>query len=232
MTVNKDLKPGLYKHFKGSRMMVSHVAKHSETLQEYVVYEHIDSCPSAEAGSKWIRPLEMFLENVDKPEYKGPRFEYLSPGENLTDHKSKRVGAGFGVIINKGNKILLGKRHDDPEKADSAMHGEGTWSLPGGKLQMGESLTEAGKREVLEETSIKVRKIKVIGVGNDIAAADAHFVTIALMATEWKGEPKVMEPDEMTEWRWFDIKKLPKPMFKPAAKIIKNYLNKIFCSDK
>lgn len=46
-------------------------------------------------------------------------------------------------------KVLLGQRHSDPEKADSALHGEGTWTMPGGKLHFGESFEEGATREVL-----------------------------------------------------------------------------------
>ena len=36
----------------------------------------------------------------------------------------------------------------------------------------------------------------------------AHFVTVGLLAKNYQGEPKVMEPDEMTEWGWFDLDNL------------------------
>lgn len=223
-----EIKKGLYRHFKGGKYVVREVARHSENHQEeFVVYE------SVEKGTTWIRPLSMFLDQVEKPElnYSGPRFEYLSPGENLADRKTKRVGTGFGVLIKKGTMVLLGRRHSDPDKADSALHGEGTWVIPGGKLHFGEKFGEAAKREVFEETGIKLKKAKIICVQNDMAGGDAHFMTVGFLATEWKGEPKVMEPDEIVEWRWFPIKKLPRPMFKPSEKVIKNFLNKTFCSD-
>lgn len=55
----------------------------------------------------------------------------------------KRVGAGIGVmILNKESKVLLGKRHYDPQKADSELHGEGSWTMPGGKLEFGETFEE------------------------------------------------------------------------------------------
>lgn len=59
---------------------------------------------------------------------------------------NKNLGVGFGVMILKNNKVLLGKRHIDPEKADSELHGEGTWTMPGGKSHFGESFEEASYR--------------------------------------------------------------------------------------
>lgn len=53
--------------------------------------------------------------------------------------ENKKVGVGFGVMLFKRGNILLGKRHSDPEKADSELHGEGTWIMPCGKLECGES---------------------------------------------------------------------------------------------
>lgn len=49
-------------------------------------------------------------------------------------NQNKKVGVGFGVMILKDGEILLGKRHKDPEKADSALHGEGTWTMPEERL--------------------------------------------------------------------------------------------------
>lgn len=65
------MKTGTYKHFKGDIVTVFYVAEHTETGEEFVIYEHKDKI--------WARPKEMFLEEVDKPEigYRGPRFEYV-----------------------------------------------------------------------------------------------------------------------------------------------------------
>lgn len=139
----------------------------------------------------------------------------------------KKVGAGFGVMLMKGDKILLGKRHSDPEKADSELHGEGTWTMPGGKLEFGESFEEGAKREVREETGMTINKVQVCCVNND-KNKDAHFVTIGLYSEAFTGEPKVMEPDEIVEWKWFDLNNLPQPLFPPSAKIVDNYFKKVF----
>jgi hypothetical protein len=54
---SREIKLGAkYRHFKGNEYLVMHVARHSETLEEYVVYQAL----YGERGI-WIRPLEMFL---------------------------------------------------------------------------------------------------------------------------------------------------------------------------
>ena len=137
----------------------------------------------------------------------------------------RRVGAGIGVMLIRDDKVLLGKRHEEPKKASSSLHGEGTWTLPGGKLDFGESFEDAAFREVLEETGIKIDKksLRLISITND-RVSDAHFVTIGFLAEHFSGDPNVMEPDEITEWRWFSFSALPKPLFFPSEKMIKNYL--------
>ena len=74
METNK-IKLGKYRHFKGHLCNVIGVAKSSEDeTQEFVVYEH-----EYEDGHMqlWIRPKEMFLEDVERDGYKGPRFTYI-----------------------------------------------------------------------------------------------------------------------------------------------------------
>lgn len=132
------------------------------------------------------------------------------------------MGIGVGVMILKDNRVLLGRRHDDPTKADSALHGEGTWTMPGGKLDFGETFEDCAFREVYEETGIKIKSIKIISVSND-KVPDAHFVTIGVLATDFEGEPMVREPDEITEWRWFPLDSPPTPMFFPSERMLQNY---------
>jgi len=142
----------------------------------------------------------------------------------------KKIGVGFGIMILKDKKVLLGKRHDDPIKASSALHGEGTWTMPGGKLHYGEKPQDGAKREAKEETSIETGQLKLISMTNDMVS-DAHFVTFGFLCEDFRGEAKVMEPDEITEWRWFDLNSLPSPMYKSSQKIINNYNNQTLYSD-
>ena len=71
-----ELQPGRYRHFKGGEYAVQGVAKHSETGDSLVVYT-----PLYGEGGLWVRPLEMFLETVEKEGVIRPRFEYVGPAE-------------------------------------------------------------------------------------------------------------------------------------------------------
>jgi hypothetical protein len=68
------MRPGTYRHFKGSLYEVIGVARHSETEEELVVYRN-------SRGDLWVRPKAMFLENVTRDGREVPRFAYLGPEE-------------------------------------------------------------------------------------------------------------------------------------------------------
>ena len=102
------------------------------------------------------------------------------------NEQKKKVGAGFGVILEKDGEILLGLRHPDPDKADSAFRSAGEWSLPGGKLEWGETFEDGAIREVKEETGIAISDPRVVSVHNCMNE-HAHFMTVGLVASSWKG---------------------------------------------
>lgn len=66
------MKLGKYKHYKGKEYEVIGIAKHSETLEELVVYKAL-----YEEGALWVRPLKMFEEEVEVNGQKILRFEYV-----------------------------------------------------------------------------------------------------------------------------------------------------------
>jgi len=69
----KTIQPGRYRHFKGGEYQVLGVGKHTETLEEFVVYQKL----GVEDRVLAIRPVVMFLETVDRDGYRGPRFIYV-----------------------------------------------------------------------------------------------------------------------------------------------------------
>ncbi len=73
----KNLKTGIYRHFKpnaekGDEYKVISVARHSETGHELVIYQSLKH-----PDRVWARPIEMFIEEVRRENYEGPRFTWL-----------------------------------------------------------------------------------------------------------------------------------------------------------
>jgi 8-oxo-dGTP diphosphatase len=100
------------------------------------------------------------------------------------------------AIVEKEGKILLVKRKKDPF--------EGRWSFPGGKLNIGERVEDAVKRELLEETSIDIELKDILGVYSDPNRDPrGHRVTTAFVASVEAGEPK--EGDDAATVQWFPI---------------------------
>ena len=65
---------GKYKHYKGKEYEVIAIARHSETLEELVVYKALYQ---SEGENSWVRPMNMFIEELEIDGKKTPRFEYL-----------------------------------------------------------------------------------------------------------------------------------------------------------
>ena len=70
--MSKKIQLGKYEHYKGKRYEVIGVAKHSETLEELVVYRAL-----YDEHCLWVRPLKMFLETVEIESKKIPRFKFI-----------------------------------------------------------------------------------------------------------------------------------------------------------
>jgi len=69
----QKLSLGIYQHYRGDRYRVIGVSRHSETLEEYVVYQAL----YGDYGL-WIRPLAMFCEEIDVNGVQVPRFAWVS----------------------------------------------------------------------------------------------------------------------------------------------------------
>ena len=70
-----ELKPGLYRHFKGNLYRLLYVAKHSETLEPMAVYQAL----YGDHGI-WVRPAAMWNERVERDGYCRPRFYMVEEG--------------------------------------------------------------------------------------------------------------------------------------------------------
>lgn len=72
-----SIKIGKYKHYKGNLYQVIGLARHSETLEELVVYQALYDSKDFGKNAIWVRPISMFTENVEFNGKSVPRFEFV-----------------------------------------------------------------------------------------------------------------------------------------------------------
>ena len=73
------LRPGIYQHYKGKRYRVIGIARHSETLEQLVVYRALYDSQEFGDQALWVRPLVMFEESVKIEGRPVPRFKFIRP---------------------------------------------------------------------------------------------------------------------------------------------------------
>lgn len=114
-------------------------------------------------------------------------------------HKEQKIGVGVGaIIINEEGKIFLAKRGPGVSKH------AGLWEIPGGGVKFSEPMTEAIKREVMEEHDVEVEAGEMLDTVEDIAPEVGwHTIGPAFVCKIVKGTPSIMEPDKCTEIGWF-----------------------------
>ena len=72
-----DIRPGKYQHFKGKFYEVIGIGRHSETLEELVIYKAMYDDAKFGSNALWVRPKRMFLEEVEHQGKKVPRFKFV-----------------------------------------------------------------------------------------------------------------------------------------------------------
>jgi 8-oxo-dGTP diphosphatase len=117
---------------------------------------------------------------------------------------------GVGVIVLRDGRVLLGERRGS--------HGGGTWALPGGHLEAGETPEQCAAREVLEETGLVIGALRRGPYTSDVIAPQGlHYVTLFVIGAGAHGEPQRREPAKCSGWSWHRWDALPQPLFAPLA---------------
>jgi len=135
----------------------------------------------------------------------GGRRGGAGPGAALDDRRyPKRPMVGVGAIILRRDRILMAQRGKEPLK--------GWWSLPGGALEIGESLKDAICREVREETGLEVRPLAVFEIFERIMRDGAgvpeyHYVLIDYLCRITGGT--LSAGDDVSRVEWVRRRELP-----------------------
>ena len=134
-----------------------------------------------------------FVDSTGKPLVGGPNA--IRPG-------------ACAVIFDDGGQVLLERRSDN-----------GFWGLPGGAVEIGESVEQAVKREVMEETGLRIEVKRLVGVYSDPRRHNissypdgnvTHWVTVVFQCVRVDGEVRMS--DESTDIGYFDVNELPENM--------------------
>ena len=118
-----------------------------------------------------------------------------------------------GAVVFKGDAVLLVKRGNPPS--------EGSWAIPGGSVQLGESLQEAAEREILEETGVVIRAKSPVFVFDAIERGRCgevkfHYVIVDLEADYIRGEPEA--DDDAADARWVTANELSRLPVNPTTR--------------
>ncbi|MGV1756530.1 NUDIX domain-containing protein [Rhizobium sp. A22-96] len=111
-------------------------------------------------------------------------------------------GLGTGLAILRDGKLLLYRRLKAPEA--------GFWSIVGGKVDHMEPAAHAAIREAEEESGLSIGKIEYLCATEVIVAADRqHWISLIYVCKDFSGEPRLMEPDKLSDFGWFGRDELP-----------------------
>ena len=125
--------------------------------------------------------------------------------------------AGIGAIVIDEGRVLLIKRGRPPLL--------GEWSIPGGAMELGETVREAVVREVLEETGLVVEAVELLGVFDRVVKDDEekllyHYVLIDFLCRRVSGNPQAS--GDADDAHWFSAEEVNKlPLAKDTAEVIR-----------
>ncbi|MGZ3378242.1 MAG: NUDIX domain-containing protein [Phenylobacterium sp.] len=116
---------------------------------------------------------------------------------------------GCGAVILRGSEILLLRRLRPPEA--------GCWGIAGGKVDPYEPVPDAVRREIEEETGLRLGGLDLLCVVDQIDREEgAHWVAPAYLALSFEGEARNCEPEKHSAMGWFSLDALPTPLTTPA----------------
>lgn len=147
---------------------------------------------------------------------------YIKNLRRLVGSRPLIMAGACVIVLNKDNRILLQLRKDN-----------NCWGLAGGSLEMGETLEQAAKRELLEETGLVANKLELFNVysGEEFYykyphGDEVYNVVTAYICNDYEG---VLNKDEseVQELCFFHFNELPSNISQPDRPIIQEYLQSV-----
>src|SRR5262245_50960103 len=145
---------------------------------------------------------------------------YVRELRSLVGHRPLILVAAGVLIVNESGQLLLQQRTDD-----------GLWGIPGGMLELGESLEDAARREVLEETGLIVDQLELFDVFSGRGmfhrypnGDEAAIVSVVYITKDVSGEILIRN-DESVALRYFSGEELKHvPLSAPNQTIVRRFL--------
>lgn len=132
--------------------------------------------------------------------------------ENASKIYPDRPQVAVGAIVFKNDRVLLVRRGQSPS--------QGLWAIPGGSVELGESLQEATEREIFEESGLTIKANEPVFTFDYVERDDTgriryHYVIVDLMAEYIGGEPR--PGDDVTEVRWVSSQEMKRLEVSPKT---------------
>lgn len=147
---------------------------------------------------------------------------YVEDLRKIVGHRPIILVGAVAILTDEAGRVLLEQRR----------YPQGSWGLPGGLMELGESAEETARREVLEETGLTVGDLKLINVYSGkkhfVKAQNGdefYVVTVAYYAESFNGEMKI-DLNESVSAEFVEPANLPEKIVKSHRAILEEFFQK------